>query len=318
MYTGSKLGFGCVKLTSNFTQRGALKNLSTAYEYGITHFDTARLYGFGLSEDILGSFIKDKRQNVSVTTKFGIFPKKSILQNLCIQNSVRYAYKKASFIRIKAIEHADTVRTIGNFNVEDARKSLDISLKKLNTDYIDYFLLHEAIIDDTLCEDLIAFLVLQKQKGKILEFGIGSYYDTIKKDINSLPIDYSVIQTDLSFPGNDLQEECLNKSMFYFSPFRYMGLVKNNLLINKDLCKKISEIFELDILKNLPYLFLLYHKVNKVKGTTLFTSSDNLKIIDTINVWNSIKVENIEVENNMKKKIKSALYLLENEINQVN
>src|SRR5438045_1975491 len=67
----STLGFGCAKLTFN-TREEALRVLETAYEEGITHYDVARVYGLGWAEGILGEFLKNKRDHVTVTTKFGL------------------------------------------------------------------------------------------------------------------------------------------------------------------------------------------------------------------------------------------------------
>src|SRR5687768_13774049 len=66
------LGFGCSSLTSIKSHQSALKILDAAYRLGVSHFDTAPLYGQGYSEKILGCFIKKKREGVSITTKFGL------------------------------------------------------------------------------------------------------------------------------------------------------------------------------------------------------------------------------------------------------
>ena len=67
------LGFGCSSLTS-VGQKQALRLLESAFDSGIRHFDTARYYGYGEAEGILGGFLKSYRGQVTVTTKFGIDP----------------------------------------------------------------------------------------------------------------------------------------------------------------------------------------------------------------------------------------------------
>src|SRR5437867_2902058 len=68
----SALGFGCVSLTTHADRRDARALLDLAYDSGITHFDTARVYGQGQSEAILGEFIRDKRDRVTIATKCGL------------------------------------------------------------------------------------------------------------------------------------------------------------------------------------------------------------------------------------------------------
>jgi aryl-alcohol dehydrogenase-like predicted oxidoreductase len=67
-----KLIFGCASLSSLKTSREVTRLLNLAYENGVTHFDTAPLYGQGYSEVLVGKFIKDKRDKLCVTTKFGL------------------------------------------------------------------------------------------------------------------------------------------------------------------------------------------------------------------------------------------------------
>ncbi|NMG21050.1 aldo/keto reductase [Brasilonema bromeliae] len=47
---------------------------TAALEVGITFFDTAEIYGFGLSEEFLGQFLKKTNQQVQIATKYGPFP----------------------------------------------------------------------------------------------------------------------------------------------------------------------------------------------------------------------------------------------------
>src|SRR3990172_8903850 len=68
----SVLGFGSAGGAIDDLER--LRLLELAFDRGITHFDTARAYGMGNAERIVGRFISDKRDEVTVTTKLGIMP----------------------------------------------------------------------------------------------------------------------------------------------------------------------------------------------------------------------------------------------------
>ena len=68
----SVVGFGTAPMGSRYGAREGLRALEVAYESGITLFDTARSYGHGDAERILGRFLRGKRDRVVVSTKFGI------------------------------------------------------------------------------------------------------------------------------------------------------------------------------------------------------------------------------------------------------
>ena len=73
----SRLGFGCTSLLSAGGRAKGLWLLEAAYDAGIRHFDTAPMYGEGESEDVLGEFLERHREDCTVTTKFGIPPRKA-------------------------------------------------------------------------------------------------------------------------------------------------------------------------------------------------------------------------------------------------
>lgn len=67
------VGFGCNSILSEGRSK-ALRLLATAFDAGVRHFDIARSYGTGEAEGILGAFLKNRRSQVTITTKFGIQP----------------------------------------------------------------------------------------------------------------------------------------------------------------------------------------------------------------------------------------------------
>src|SRR5437764_7899291 len=75
--TTTRLGFGCASLMGALGKRESLALLEAAYEAGVRHFDVAPLYGFGQAEGCLGEFLAGRRDQVTVTTKYGIPPAKN-------------------------------------------------------------------------------------------------------------------------------------------------------------------------------------------------------------------------------------------------
>ena len=49
---------GCYKIGEKIGKRASIRTLETAFDHGITYFDTAPPYGYGNSERLVGEFIK--------------------------------------------------------------------------------------------------------------------------------------------------------------------------------------------------------------------------------------------------------------------
>jgi hypothetical protein len=138
-FTSSSFGFETAYLGRRHGMRDGVRLLNAAFDAGITHFDTAPMYGVGMAERIVGRFLTGRRDAVTVATKVGLSapPKVSrILPGRLIRGPLA------------------STRT---FDVRSARASLEHSLRALGTDYVDVILLHECHPDD-LTDDLQAFL----------------------------------------------------------------------------------------------------------------------------------------------------------------
>lgn len=72
----SPLGLGCMSMSGIYNEaknpKDMAKVISEAIDLGITHFDTAELYGDAENEIIVGNALKNKRHQVTIATKFGI------------------------------------------------------------------------------------------------------------------------------------------------------------------------------------------------------------------------------------------------------
>ena len=113
--------------------------LYKALELGITFYDTAALYGYGHSEKLIGEVIKGTRQRVIISSKVG--------------------YKN--------------FKGDQDFSPAYIRESLERSLKRLQTDYIDVYQLHDPPLE--LLESDASILETMeslKREGKIRAVGI--------------------------------------------------------------------------------------------------------------------------------------------------
>ena len=65
----SRLVLGCMGMSAFYT--GAGKTMHRAFDLGVTFFDTAEIYGPYTNEELVGSALADRRDQVVIATKFG-------------------------------------------------------------------------------------------------------------------------------------------------------------------------------------------------------------------------------------------------------
>jgi len=191
------LGFGCGSVLGRVGRSDSLRAMNTAWDQGITLFDTARSYGFGKAEAVLGEFLHGKRAQATVATKFGINPQKlSAVERAAIP--VARAARKMPRFR-KLFRHGGKSEfTLPEFTVEGLRASLECSLRKLQTDYVDVLFLHEATGDVLYQQDLMEALDRLVQAGKVRRVGLHGDADVIAEGIGNGPATLTAMQ----FGGN--------------------------------------------------------------------------------------------------------------------
>ncbi len=151
----STLGFGCMRF---YRQDGSLdlmsnekpvdaqlagKLMDKALDMGVNYFDTAYTYLGGMSEKLVGNHFKDRRSEIFIATKLPVW---------------------------KAKEKTDY------------HKFIDEQLDRLQTDYIDYYLVHSltgATWNNALKLDIFDFLDEIKASGKVRSIGF-SFHDLYK------------------------------------------------------------------------------------------------------------------------------------------
>jgi len=177
----SAVGFGCAGLF-RIPQRGARRSvLDAAYDAGIRHFDVAPMYGLGLAEAELGSFLKRRRADMTVTTKFGIEPTLVSRGAALIQRPVRAFLAKRPDVTegLKTAGQGPHSGPVGRllysspaYSRQSAQAALERSLRALGTDYIDIFLLHDPAGLIAGAEELTGYLGEQCRAGRIRSWGV--------------------------------------------------------------------------------------------------------------------------------------------------
>ena len=161
------LGFGCGQLMRTSSSSARQRLLNSAYDAGICHFDVARMYGLGEAEKELGKFIKGKRDDLVIATKFGIDLKTGGIRLAKLQGIARSMIELFPALRKLARRSSGVMMAPRSYDAKSAQISLECSLHELSTDYVDLFMLHEPSIEDIHNSDILEFLVNAKQQGKI-------------------------------------------------------------------------------------------------------------------------------------------------------
>jgi hypothetical protein len=172
--TLSRLGFGTAGLAARLGRRESVRLLEVAHDSGITHFDTARAYGYGEAEAALGDFLAGRRDEVTVTTKLGMLPPPRSRALQGAKAVGRVGARVVPALRPLLRRGGQSLAKSGAFEPAAARASLETSLRELRVDTVDLLLLHECRPEDLETEGLLEFLEQAVAEGKVRAFGIGT------------------------------------------------------------------------------------------------------------------------------------------------
>ena len=304
----NKLGFGTSGLMgSAISDRGRVKLLDNVFAKGVRHFDTAPLYGQGEAERVVGKFLRGKRSQVSIASKFGLSPQRIPSFLKPIRPIARYVNRRLVPIQpyVKTLLESINRPTVSKnltgdlarptlppllpemslFKLECLESELNCSLKCLGVDYIDYYLFHECFeldISNALLETLNKFIAA----GKIGSYGIATSQAETAKILRTHSEFRGVVQTTQSF---DIIEATHNASapLFVHSVFRDEMFQKIRHLSQQQdsVVEKILDELNLPIETISPEVSICLNAVlhNNDIEKMIFSSS-NLKHIDqTIN-----------------------------------
>ena len=194
----------------------AIKAIQAAISEGMTTIDTASVYGFGLSEELVGKAIKGNRDKVQVLTKFGMEWNKK-------EGDFFFDSKDNSGKDISIYRHSSRKKVLDD---------CDDSLRRLKTDYIDLFQIHWPDPTTPVPETMEALEILVA-KGKIRAGGVCNYSAELMQQacktfsLASNQVPYSMVKRDIE---NDVVPYSIkNKiSIFAYSPMQ-RGLLSGKI-----------------------------------------------------------------------------------------
>jgi aryl-alcohol dehydrogenase-like predicted oxidoreductase len=186
----SEIGFGTWALGSTWwgdvSESSGARLLELALELGITFFETGDAYGQGANEELVGRVLAAHRDEIQLSTKFGY-----------VLDSDRQQHS----------EGERPQRWDGGF----IREALEGSLRRLGTDRVDLYQLHNPRMDAIESDDCFATLEDLRAEGKIRQYGVAlgpaigwreEGLDGIaNRDIASVQTVYNLLEQD---PGRDL------------------------------------------------------------------------------------------------------------------
>ncbi len=140
-------------------KKDSIEAIEAAIDNGITSIDTAPVYGFGLSEQIVGEAIKTSdRSKLQLLTKFGLV----------------WGEQASGDFFFEGEENGHTFPVLRNGKKESVIREVEASLKRLQTDYIDLIQLHWPDPQTPISETMEAMARLLEQ-GKVKAIGVSNY-----------------------------------------------------------------------------------------------------------------------------------------------
>ena len=172
-FTVSAIGLGCMNLSHAYgppvsAEQGE-RVLLSALDAGVTHFDTATLYGFGANEELVGRVMKKHRQSFMLASKCGMS-----------------GVPDAQGVKKKHIDGRP----------ETLARQVEDSLRRLQTDVIDLYYLHR--FDKKIpIEESVGALGEMVRKGHIRAVGLSEVSaGTLRRAHKEFPI--TAVQTEYS------------------------------------------------------------------------------------------------------------------------
>lgn len=198
-YMVSEIGFGAWTIALDWwgkkiEEDEAKRMIKKAYDLGINFFETADMYGKGKSEKLLGETLKDVRNNVVISTKYG------------------YDFESA-----KQIGHSELPQRFDPLFTEHALRK---SLERLQTDHIDVYGLHNPKLNHIRDDTIFYTLDRKINEGLIgtcqiaLGPAIGWTQEGLeameRKNVSAVQTVYNILEQT---PGNELIQQAEKKEV---------------------------------------------------------------------------------------------------------
>src|SRR6202166_2896972 len=178
----SRIGLGAMSMAGYYnigagSDAESIRTIHRALDLGVTHLDTAEIYGPFLNEELVGRAIKRRRDQVVLASQFDI------------------------------VSHSGGGPGVVDSSPANVRAAVEGSLKRLGTDHIDLYYQHR-VDPNTPIEDTVGAVAERVAEGKVGHIGLSEAgVDTIRRAHAVHPI--AALQTEYSLWTRDIEAEIL-------------------------------------------------------------------------------------------------------------
>ena len=249
------IGLGCMSLSWAYgnppAEADAARLLNRALDVGYDHLDTARLYGIGQNETLIGKALAGRRSEFYLASKTGIIadgPKRGL------------------------DSRPDTIR-----------EQLDISLRLLQTDHIDLYYLHR-LDPKTPIEDSVGALADQVRAGKIGAIGLSEMSAaTLRKAAAVHPI--AAMQSEYSLMTRNPDIAVLDACKALGTTFVAFGTVGRGILVDE--VPDVDALSPRDIRLTMPRYTGAYWQHNQalIAGLKRIAAREGVTAAQLANAW---------------------------------
>jgi aryl-alcohol dehydrogenase-like predicted oxidoreductase len=222
------LGFGTAAIMGRVSRRAGTAALERALAAGVRHFDTARSYGWGEAERVVGAALRGHpREDLRIVTKCGILPVRNT-PVLGLAKSVArslLAFAPGLKAQVRRVASSESFQPVRTYEIGSLAGSLKTSLAELGVSYIDDLLLHNYTPDRPGLQEVGAWFRELQRAGTIRRFGFSVEGDLLQGLEHLAAEDLltdAIVQVPVSQTLLDLPREWRGVRFIAHSPFGFM------------------------------------------------------------------------------------------------
>jgi len=211
----------------------AIAAIRKSIDVGMTSIDTAPMYGFGHSEEIVGKAIAGHREEVQLLTKY------------CL----RWDVEEGTYYFETKLPDGTPTKVYRNAKKHSIMKEVEDSLRRLKTDYIDLYQCHWPDFS-TPCEETMEAMDMLLKQGKILAAGVSNF------DPEMMRRCLTVVQIASNQPPYSMLKRDIEKDVLPFCMEHDIGVIVYSPLQNGILTGKVTmdrSFPETDLRHSSPY-----------------------------------------------------------------
>ena len=177
------LGFGTAPIMGRVSRRAGSAALERAHAAGIRHFDTARSYGWGEAEGVVGAVLgRHRREDIRIVTKCGILPVRNSHLLRLAKSAARWALALSPGLKahVRSVASSQSFQPVRTYEIDVLAGSLQTSLSELGVSYVDDLLLHNFSLDRPGIEAVGAWFREQQRAGTIRRVGFSVEGDLLE------------------------------------------------------------------------------------------------------------------------------------------